>query len=153
MNLGLTQPLTEILLLSKRYNSCSLGFLNNFLPFEVVLGPFRSFKKLHLSQVIPDVIPSVLTSSHWSSYKWLAFIHFPYNTGFRLFMFVSKPTLSLGFNIIYHFFMFVPCIAGLCIENQHCAVGFVNLFTTNAAPTCFGTYVPSSGSVFVLVSK
>jgi hypothetical protein len=24
--------------------------------------------------------------------------------------------------------MFVPCIAGLCIENQHCALGFVNVF-------------------------
>jgi hypothetical protein len=30
------------------------------------------------------------------------------------------------------------------IENQHCALGFVNVFITNAAPTCFGTYVPSS---------
>jgi hypothetical protein len=40
----------------------------------------------------------------------------------------------------------------LCIENQHCALGFVNVFIANAAPTCFGTYVPSSGSVFVLVS-
>jgi hypothetical protein len=37
----------------------------------------------------------------------------------------------------------------LCIENQHCALGFVNVFITNAAPTCFSTYVPSSGSVFV----
>jgi hypothetical protein len=48
--------------------------------------------------------------------------------------------------------MFVPRIAGLCIENQHFALGFVNVFITNAAPTCFGTYVPSTGSVFVLVS-
>jgi hypothetical protein len=48
--------------------------------------------------------------------------------------------------------MVVPCIAGLCIENQHCVLGFVNVFITNAAPTCLGTYVPSSGSVFVLVS-
>jgi hypothetical protein len=37
-------------------------------------------------------------------------------------------------------------------KNQHCALSFVNVFITNAAPTCFGTYVPSSGSVFVLVS-
>jgi formate/nitrite transporter FocA (FNT family) len=34
--------------------------------------------------------------------------------------------------------MFVPCIAGLCIENQHFALGFANIFITNAAPTCFG---------------
>jgi hypothetical protein len=38
------------------------------------------------------------------------------------------------------------------IEIQHCALCFVNVFITNAASTCFGTYVPSSGSVFVLVS-
>jgi hypothetical protein len=37
-------------------------------------------------------------------------------------------------------------------KNQHCALSFVSIFITNAAPTCFGTYVPSSGSVFVLVS-
>jgi hypothetical protein len=48
--------------------------------------------------------------------------------------------------------MFVPCIAEFCIENQHCALGFINIFIINAAPTCFGTYVPSKGSVFVLVS-
>jgi hypothetical protein len=36
--------------------------------------------------------------------------------------------------------MFVLCIAGLCIENKHFALGFVNVFITNAAPTCFGTY-------------
>jgi hypothetical protein len=31
--------------------------------------------------------------------------------------------------------------------------GFINVFIANAAPTCFGTYVPSSGSVFALVSN
>jgi hypothetical protein len=41
----------------------------------------------------------------------------------------------------------------LCIENQHCALGFVNVFITNAALTCFGTYVPSSGSVLVRISN
>jgi hypothetical protein len=48
--------------------------------------------------------------------------------------------------IVYYNFLYI------CIENQHCALGFVNKCITNAAPTCFGTYVPSSGSVFVLVS-
>jgi hypothetical protein len=38
------------------------------------------------------------------------------------------------------------------IEKKHCALGFVNVFITNAAPTCFDTYMPSSGSTFVLVS-
>jgi hypothetical protein len=37
-------------------------------------------------------------------------------------------------------------------KNQHCALSLVNIFITNVAPTCFGTYVPSSGNVFVLVS-
>jgi hypothetical protein len=37
-------------------------------------------------------------------------------------------------------------------KNQHCALIFVNILITNAAATCFGTYVPSSGSIFVLVS-
>jgi hypothetical protein len=37
--------------------------------------------------------------------------------------------------------MFVPCIAGLCIENQHCALGFVNFLLLMwllhvSAPTC-----------------
>ena len=47
----------QVLLLSKRYNSCSLGFLDNYLPFMAVLGLFRPFKELHLSQVIPDSHP------------------------------------------------------------------------------------------------
>jgi putative effector of murein hydrolase LrgA (UPF0299 family) len=45
------------------------------------------------------------------------------------------------------YLMFVPCIAGLGIKNQHCALSFVNIYITNAASTCFGTYMPSSGSV------
>jgi hypothetical protein len=44
-------------------------------------------------------------------------------------------------------YMILGIIYKLCIENQHCAPGFLNIFITNAAPTCFGTYVPSSGSV------
>jgi hypothetical protein len=28
--------------------------------------------------------------------------------------------------------IFVPCIAGLCIENQHCALSFVNIIITNS---------------------
>jgi hypothetical protein len=64
-------------------------------------------------------------------------------------------------------FIFIPKYAQICSvkltlkllqyvvhKNQHYALSFVNIrvFITNAAPTCFGTYVPSSGSVFVLVS-
>ena len=81
----------------------SLGFLDNFLPFLAVLGLFRPFKELHLSQVIPDiVIPSVFRSSNWSSYTWLPFIYFLYNVGFRLSIYVSVPAQSLGFNVVYY---------------------------------------------------
>jgi hypothetical protein len=65
---------------------------------------------------------------------------------------ITACVVSLKSYTIYYILMFVPCIAGLCIENQHSKLVFVNVFITNAAPTCFGTYVPSSGSVFVLVS-
>jgi hypothetical protein len=47
---------------------------------------------------------------------------------------------------------FVPCFAGLCIEKPTLCTGFRQVFIFDAAPTCFSTYVPSSGSVFVLVS-
>jgi len=57
-----------------------------------VLGLFRPFKELHLSQVIPNiVIPSVFRSSNWSSYIWLPFIYFLYNAGFRPSIYVSVP--------------------------------------------------------------
>ena len=80
----------------------SLGFLDNFLPFMAVLGLFRQFKELHLSQVIPDiVIPSVFRSSNWSSYIWLPFMYFLYNAGFRLSIYVSVPAQSLGFSLQY----------------------------------------------------
>jgi hypothetical protein len=42
--------------------------------------------------------------------------------------------------------MFVPCIAWLCMTDRHYALIIIPLFITQA-PTCFGTYVSSSGSV------
>jgi hypothetical protein len=45
--------------------------------------------------------------------------------------------------------MFVPCIAWLDIIDQHYALIITPLFITQA-PTCFGIYVPSSGSVLYL---
>jgi hypothetical protein len=42
--------------------------------------------------------------------------------------------------------MFVRCIASLGITDQHYALIIIPLFITQA-PTCFGTYVSSSGSV------
>jgi hypothetical protein len=56
--------------------------------------------------------------------------------------------------LIKQFFnlMFIPCIAGLRIKTKTVHwVTSVHVYCY-AAPTCFGTYVPSSGSIFVLVS-
>jgi hypothetical protein len=48
--------------------------------------------------------------------------------------------------------MFIPCIAGLHVKTN--TVHWVTSIYVYCyvAPTCYGTYVPSSGSVFVLVS-
>jgi hypothetical protein len=68
-----------------------------------VLGLFRLFKELRLSQVIPDiVIPFMFRSSNWSSYIWLPFIYFLYNAGFRLSIYVSVPAQSLSFIVVYY---------------------------------------------------
>jgi hypothetical protein len=48
--------------------------------------------------------------------------------------------------------MFVPCIAGLRIKTNTVHWVSSTYVYCYAAPTCFGTYVPSTGSVFVLVS-
>ena len=49
-----------LLLLLWRYDSESLGLLNNNLPFRVVLYLFCPLHKLHLLQIIPDIIMSFL---------------------------------------------------------------------------------------------
>jgi hypothetical protein len=72
-----------------------------------VLGLFRPFKELYLSQVIPDiVIPSMFRSSNWSSYIWLPFIYFFYNADFRLSIYVSIPAqpnnIQGGFFFLNH---------------------------------------------------
>jgi hypothetical protein len=47
--------------------------------------------------------------------------------------------------------MFVPCIAGLCIENQHCALGFVNVFIiTRLLHVSAPTYHPQGASLSCL---
>ena len=81
----------------------SLGLLNNVIPFKAILDLSCPFYKFHLFQGIPDVIfPSGLGPSYWSSCEWLPFVCFLYSTSFRLSTYVSKPTQSLGFNIIYY---------------------------------------------------
>jgi len=60
-------PLLLLLFLC-RYNSDSLGLLNNILPFKAVLYLFCPLHKRHFLQIIPDIIfPSRLEPSTWSS--------------------------------------------------------------------------------------
>ena len=83
----------------------SLGLLDNSLPFRAVLYLFCPLHKLHLLQIIPDIIiPSRLRPSSWSSCEWFPFVYCFHYAGFGHSICVSKPTHSLGFNIIY----FVP---------------------------------------------
>jgi hypothetical protein len=52
--------------------------------------------------------------------------------------------------------MFVPFIAGLCIEKPTLCTGFRQVFIFDAAPTCFGIYVPPQGaslSLYVIRTK
>jgi hypothetical protein len=80
----------------------SLGFLNNNLPFWAMLDIFCPLNNLHPSHVIHDVtFPSGLGSSWSFSCEWFPFIYFSYNTCFRISVYVSKPTQSLRFNVIY----------------------------------------------------
>jgi hypothetical protein len=58
----------------------SFGLLNYDLPFGAILDMFWPLNKLHLSHVFPDILPSGLGSSCWSSCEWFPFIHFLYNT-------------------------------------------------------------------------
>jgi hypothetical protein len=73
-------------------------------------------------------------SSHiWSKAKW------------------TKQTLFFPVQMLHSSYqsaslMFVPCIAWLGITDQHYTLIITPLFI-NQAPTCFGTYVPSSWSV------
>ena len=109
--LPLLLPLPLLLLLLLfilllRYNS---GTVVAFSTISFHLRRFwtcSSHFMFHLSQVVPDVFPSGLRSSHSSSCRWFPFVYFPCNTGFRHSIHVSKPTQSLGFNIIDYVPMF-----------------------------------------------
>ena len=62
---------------------------------------------LHLLQIISDVIfPSRLGPSCWSSCEWFQFVYSFYYASFGHSIYVSKPTQSLGFNIIYYVTVF-----------------------------------------------
>ena len=92
----------------------SLGFLNNSFPFKVIWDLFCPFYMLHPFQVIPDIIsPSGLVPSYWSSCKWFPFVYFLHDTDFRHSIYVSKPTRSLSFNVIYYvpvFYWFIQLL-------------------------------------------
>jgi len=79
----------------------SLGLLDNILPFTAVLYLFCPIHKLHLLQIIPDIIfPSRLGPSCWSYCEWFAFVYSFYCASFGHSIYVSKPTQLLGFTII-----------------------------------------------------
>jgi hypothetical protein len=81
----------------------SLGLLNNTLPFKAILDLSCPFDNFHLFQVIPDIVfSSGLGPSYWSLCEWFPFVYLIYNTSFGHYIYVSKPTQSLGFNIIYY---------------------------------------------------
>ena len=98
----------------------SLGNLDNVLPFKAVLYLFCPLHKLHLLRIMPDIIlPSRLGLSCWSSCEWFSFVYSLYYASLGHSIYVSKPTQSLGFNIIYyefHFFgFFIRAISNLYI--------------------------------------
>jgi hypothetical protein len=96
--------------------------------------------------------PPLLRTSNLSFFVQRPFSTCPEHVSHVAHIDVRLQFFCAHYNHLLIFFMFLPCIAVLCIENQHCTLGLVNIFITNAAPTCFGTYVPSSGSDFVHVS-
>ena len=66
----------DFFLLLWRYNSDKcVGLLDNILPFKAVLYLFCPLHKLHLLQIIPDIIfPLRLGPSSWSSCEWFPFV-------------------------------------------------------------------------------
>ena len=79
-----------------------LGLLYNILPFKAVLYLLCPIYKLHLLQIIPDIVfPSRLGPSSWSSCERFPFVYSFYCASFGHSIYVSKPTQSLDFNIIY----------------------------------------------------
>ena len=70
---------------------------------KAVLYLFCPLHNLHLLQIIPDIIfPSRLGPSSWSSCEWFPFVYSFYYASFGHSIYVSQPTQSLGFNIIYY---------------------------------------------------
>ena len=73
--------------------------LLNLLPFPLALLPV-----LLLPPPPPDIVfPSIL----WPSCEWFPFVYSFYCAVFGHFIFVSKQTQSLGFNIIYYVPVFI----------------------------------------------
>ena len=86
----------------------SLSLLDNILPLKTVLYMFCPLHKLHLLQIIPDIIfPSRFGPSSWSSSEWFPFVFSFHCAGFGHPINVFKPTQSLGFNIICYVPVFI----------------------------------------------
>jgi hypothetical protein len=61
-----------------------------------------------------------------------------YRSGFQLN--VANASTNSDFGL-----MFVPCIARLSINNQHCALDYITSLFNMQAPTCFGSSLPDDG--------
>jgi len=98
-----------LILLLLRYDS------DGVLAFSTVAFHLRrswtcsvQFISLIFSKSFPDIIfPSGLEPSYWSTCKWSPFVYSLYNTDFRHYFCVSKPTQSFSFNIIYYVPVFI----------------------------------------------
>jgi len=90
------------------------------------LDLFCPFYKLHLFHIIPDIIfPSGLGPSNWSTCNWFPFVYFLHDTDFRHSIYVSKPTQSLSFNIIYYvpvFYWFIQLL--VCFNPPNTVIFF-----------------------------
>ena len=51
---------------------------------------------------VSTIFPSRFGPSSWSSCEWFPFVYSSYYASFGHSVYVSKPTQTLGFNIIYH---------------------------------------------------
>ena len=93
-----------IIIIAWHYNSGRVLAFST-IPFHLRRSRnlFCPFYEFHHLQVVPDIVfPSGIGSSYWSSCESFPFVYFLYNTSFRHSIYVSKPTQSLGFNIINH---------------------------------------------------
>ena len=93
-----------LLLLLRRYKSDRvLAFSTTSVHLRRSCACSTDFTSFSFFRSFPDIIiPSRLGPSSWSSYEWFPFVYFFHYAGLGHSICVSKPTQSLGCNIIYY---------------------------------------------------